>query len=146
MPQDAFRKAEGYLYSYRENVARLETLRATLRELGAASSAKAQQYDTPPSAGVADPVAERLERIERVELDILLLERWTKPIERLIEDLSSPLVLDGSINAELRGILELRYLGGNTWERTADELNMGRSTYWRKRQILVEKAVRYLGL
>ena len=54
---------------------RFETLRATLRELKAASLAKAQQYDTLPSAGVADPVAARLERIERVELEILLLER-----------------------------------------------------------------------
>ena len=134
------------MYSYRDNVARLETLRATLRECEAYSSARAQQYDTLPSAGIADPVAERLERIDRVELDILLLERWTKPIERLLEDLSSPLVLEGSANAELRGILELWYLGGNTWERTAYELNMGRSNYWSKRQKLLEKAVRYLGL
>ena len=65
-----FRRAEGYLYGYRENVARLEALRSELKRLDAMSSVGAQRYDAPPSEGIADPVSARLERIEKVEADI----------------------------------------------------------------------------
>ena len=67
----AFRRAEGYLYGYKANVARLEVLRTDLKVLDALSSVGAQRYDAPPSEGGADPVSARLERIEKVEADIL---------------------------------------------------------------------------
>ena len=142
----AFRRAEGYLYGYKANVARLEVLRTDLKVLDALSSVGAQRYDAPPSEGGADPVSARLERIEKVEADILHLERWTRPIERLMEDLGSPFVLEGSVKRELLAILKLHYLGGNTWGRTVDELSLGRTTFFQRKKELVQTAARYLGL
>ena len=141
-----FRRAEEYLYGYRENVARLEALRSELKRLDVMSSVGAQQYDASHSEGIADPVPARLERIEKVEADILYLERWTRPIGSLMEDLESPFVLEGSVKRDLLAILNLRYLDGNTWDRTADELNLGRTTFFRRKKELIETAARYLGL
>ena len=63
-----------------------------------------------------------------------------------MEDLGSPFVLEGSIKRDLLAILKLRYLGGNTWDRTADELSLGRTTFFQRKKELVRTAARYLGL
>ena len=82
-----FRFAERCLYEYLENVARLEVLRTDLKVLDAVSSVKVQTYDGVPGSGSpSDAVSARLERIERVEQDILYWERRTKPIGRLLND------------------------------------------------------------
>ena len=141
-----FRFAERCLYDYKTNVARLEVLRADLRTLDALSSAKGQAYDALPCLGyLRDAVSARLERIENLEEDIRYLERKTEPIRRLYDDLRAGYVLEGSPKTILRGILELFYLGENTWQATAEELGLGRTSFFEKRKELVELAIRYLG-
>ena len=141
-----FRFAERCLYDYKTNVARLEVLRADLRTLDALSSAKGQAYDALPCLGyLRDAVSARLERIENLEEDIRYLERRTEPIRRLYDDLRAGYVLEGSPKTILRGILELFYLGENTWQATAEELGLGRTSFFEKRKELVELAIRYLG-
>ena len=141
-----FRFAERCLYDYKTNVARLEVLRADLRTLDAISSAKGQTYDAIPCPGhLRDAVSARLERIEMVEEGILHLERRTLPIRRLYDDLRENYVLADSPKMILRGILELFYLGENTWQATAEELGLGKTSFFQKRKELVELAIRYLG-
>lgn len=141
-----FRFAERCLYDYLENVARLEVLRADLKVLDAASSVKGQTYDALPCLGhLQDAVSARLERIENLEEDIRYLERRTEPIRRLYDDLRAGYVLEGSPKTILRGILELFYLGENTWQATAEELGLGRTSFFEKRKELVELTIRYLG-
>lgn len=92
-----FRFAERCLYDYKANMARLEVLRADLRILDAASSVKVQAYDGVPGSGApSDSVSGRLQRIEKVEEDILHLERRTLPIRRLYDDLRENYVLADS--------------------------------------------------
>lgn len=142
-----FRFAERCLYDYKANVARLEVLRTDLRVLDAASSMKAQNYDGTPGAGYpSDSVSVRLQRIERVEEDILHLERRTLPIRRLYDDLRENYVLTDSPKMILRGILELFYFGENTREATAEELGLSRASFFRKKEELVRLSIRYLGL
>lgn len=141
-----FRFAERCLYDYKANVARLEVLRTDLRVLDAVSSVKVQNYDGIPGSGYpSDSVSGRLQRIERVEGDILHLERRTSPIRRLYDDLRENYVLADSPKMILRGILELFYFGGNTREATAEELGLGRTSFFEKRKELVELTIRYLG-
>lgn len=139
-----FRFAERCLYDYLENVARLEALRVELRALDAISSVRVQTYDGIPGNGEPhDAVSVRLEKIEKVEQNILSLERRTRPVEMLLADLSSPYVLE-SARKEMLEILRLRYLHANTWERVMDSLQIGKTTFLRRRRELVDMAVRYL--
>ena len=139
-----FRFAERCLYDYKTNVARLEVLRADLRTLDAMSSARGQTYDAIPCPGyLRDAVSARLERIEMVEEGILHLERRTLPIRRLYDDLQENYVLADSPKMILRGILELFYLGENTWQATASELGLSRMSFFRRRNELVALSLRY---
>ena len=141
-----YRNAESCLYDYLENLSRIDALRVDLRMLGGTSSVKAQQYDAIPcSGGVTDNVSARLERIEELEADILQLERRTKPVERLLADLSSPYVLEQG-RKEMLEILRLRYLYKNSWEMTAEKLNMTKPTLYRRKKDLVIMAMRYMAL
>ena len=142
-----FEFAERWLYDYLENVARLDVLRSELKTMDAMSSASGQTYGGASGADYpSDAVSTRLERIERVEQDILHCERRTKPIERLLNDLESPDVLEGSPKVELLKILRLRYFGLNAWRRVQDAVGVGRSTFARRRRELVDMAGRYLAL
>lgn len=142
-----FRFAERCLYDYKANVARLEVLRTDLRVLDAISSVKVQNYDGTPGSGYpSDSVSERLQRIERVEENILHLERRTLPIRRLYDDLRENYVLADSPKMILRGVLELFYFGENTREATAEELGLSRASFFRKKEELVRLSIRYLGL
>ena len=141
-----FRFAERCLYDYLENVARLEALRVELRALDAISSVRVQTYDGIPGNGEPhDAVSVRLEKIEKVEQNILSLERRTRPVEMLLADLSSPYVLEPA-RKEMLEILRLRYLYGNTWGRVMDELRIPQTTFARRRRDLVDMAGRYLGV
>lgn len=142
-----FRFAERCLYDYKANVARLEVLRTDLRVLDAASSVKVQNYDGIPGSGYpSDSVSGRLQRIERLEEDILHMERRTLPIRRLYDDLRENYVLADSPKMILRGILELFYFGENTREATAEELGLSRASFFCKKEELVRLSIRYLGL
>lgn len=139
-----FRFAERCLYDYKTNVARLEALRVELRALDSLSSVRVQTYDGIPGNGEPqDVVSARLVKIERVEQNILFLERRTRPVEMLLADLSSPYVLEPA-RKEMLEILRLRYLHANTWERVMSILKIGKATFLRRRRELIDMAVRYL--
>ena len=141
-----FRFAERCLYDYKANTARIEVLRADLKVLDAASSVKVQNYYGIPGSGTpSDSVSRRLQCIEKVEEDILYLERRTLPIRRLYDDLREDYVLADSPKMILRGILDLFYFGENTWQATAHELGLGKTSFFKNRRELVKLAIRYLG-
>lgn len=145
--QSPFRAAEGCLYNYRRNLSQIETLRQKLKLVESTSAVKIQNYQMRFSGGdLSCPVEERVEKIDDIEGRIALLERWTLPITRLITDLGSAYVLQGSENAEMLKLLQIRYLGDNSWQKTAEELDIPETTIRRRRHLLVKKAMEYLCL
>ena len=94
----------------------------------------------------SNPVQARLMKIEMLEERIRKLERWTKPITLLMDDLNSPDSLDTSHNKELYEVLRLMYLGKNQPDAIIDELRIARRTFTRRRRELVLTAINYLGL
>ncbi len=141
-----FRHAEKCLYEYKRNLACIDILKEDLRVLKATTDVNAQNYDKPftKNNSPSDPVAQHLIKLEQIEVRIKLLERWTKPIERLIADLSSD-VLDGSKKKGLLQVLKLFYFGNNVPDPVMEELNISRRAFFRKRRELVLMAIDYLG-
>ena len=72
------------------------------------------------------------------------LERITRPITKLIQELST--AKHGAINQELKAIFELFYSGDMLLSEVADELHRSRRTISARRYMLVQKAIAYLGL
>lgn len=145
---DKFRFAEKCLYEYKRNLACLEVLRDDLRVAEAGLDVKAQnyQYTFNFSGEVSDPVSARLIKIEQLEERINKLERITKPITNLINDLDSSDVLNGSRNKDLIQVLRLQYFGKNTHEAILQAMNIAKTTYFRMRQELVFVVICYMAL
>ena len=140
-----FQFAEGCMYNYLENVAKVEALRDELRALDRVT-VKVQKYEeqnTP--CGFVDNIPDRLIHIDALESLILDLERHTRPIGRLLVDLESPYNLSPE-RQQMLGILRVRYFGKNTWERAVTFLRMSHGTFGERRKQLVELAIVYLGL
>ena len=147
MMEQKFRYAEKCLYEYKRNLACLNVLYDDLKVARASVDVKAQSYNNLPSGGeVSDPVSSRVLRIEQLEERIKYLERLTKPITTLIEDLNSPDVLNGSYKAELMEVLRLYYFGQNLVEVILEKLNFAERTFYKKRRELVHITICYLAL
>ena len=146
--QNNFRSAEKWLYGYKRNMAGLNILREDLRVAQAGLDVHAQNYQYTFSATgeVSSPVHARVEKIESLEGRIRWLERYTKPITQLIEDLTAPEVLEYSENKALMDILRLMYFGKNSPEVIIEELKITRRTFFRQRRELVNMAISYLAL
>ena len=146
--KDKFRYAEKCLYEYQRNMACLEVLREDLRVERAGTDVHAQsyQYTFGFTGEPSNPVQARLMKIEKIEERIRLLERWTKPITLLMENLNNPNVLDGSDNKILMDILRLVYFGKNPPDAIIEELNIARRTFFNRRRELVYTAISYLAL
>ena len=146
--QNSFRSAEKWLYGYKRNMAGLKVLRDDLRVAQAGLDVHAQNYQYTFSATgeVSSPVHARVEKIESLESRIRWLERYTKPITQLIEDLTAPEVLEYSENKALMDILRLMYFGKNSPEVIIEELKITRRTFFRQRRELVNMAISYLAL
>lgn len=143
-----FRSAEKWLYGYKRNLAGLKVLREDLRVAQAGLDVHAQNYQYTFSATgeVSSPVHARVEKIESLEGRIRWLERYTKPITQLIEDLTAPEVLEYSENKALMNILRLMYFGKNPPDVIIEELKITRRTFFRQRRELVNMAISYLAL
>ena len=141
-----FSRAESCMYRYLENLARIEALRDDLKIVDSMSSVKAQNYDvrTINSDGYIDNIPIRIMKIDALESLIVKIERWTKPITRLISDLG--ISYASPERQEMLGILRFKYLGGNTWTRTEDLLNMRHATFLERRGELVRMAISYMVL
>ena len=147
MMEQKFRYAEKCLYEYKRNLACLNVLYDDLKVARASVDVKAQSYNNLPSGGdVSDPVSSRVLRIEQLEERIKYLERLTKPITTLIEDLNSPDVLNGSYKANLMDVLRLYYFGQNLLEVILERLNLAKRTFFRLRRELIYIAICYLAL
>ena len=146
--RDKFRYAEKCLYDYKRNMAGLQVLRDDLRTARAGVDVKAQnyQYHMEFTGSVFDPVHARLVKIEALEERIRRLERLTKPIKQLIEDITAPEVLEYSENKCLMEILRLMYFGKNPPEVIIEELKLSRRTFYTRRRELVNMAISYLAL
>ena len=146
--QNNFRSAEKWLYGYKRNMAGLKILREDLRVAQAGLDVHAQNYQYTFSATgeVSSPVHARVEKIESLEARIRWLERYTKPITQLIEDLTAPEVLEYSENKVLMDILRLMYFGKNPPEVIIEELKIARRTFFKRRRELVNMAISYLAL
>lgn len=147
-PTEKFRYAEKCLYDYKRNVACLRVLQEDLRVERAGCDVHAQNYQyTFGFAGTpSNPVQARVMKIETLEERIRQLERVTKPITSLMENLKAPEVLDGSDNKILSEILRLMYFGKNRPNVIIDELKIARRTFFRLRREIVYTAISYLGL
>ena len=143
-----FRSAEKWLYGYKRNLAGLKILREDLRVAQAGLDVHVQNYQYTFSATgeVSSPVHARVEKIESLEGRIRWLERYTKPITQLIEDLTAPEVLEYSENKALMDILRLMYFGKNPPDVIIEELKIARRTFFKRRRELVNMAISYLAL
>ena len=146
--KDKFRYAEKCLYEYKRNLACLEVLREDLRVERSGTDVHVQNYQLTFNftGEPSNPVQARLMKIELLEERIRKLERWTKPITLLMNDLTSPDSLDTSHNKELYEVLRLMYLGKNQPDAIIDELRVARRTLARRRREVVLTAINYLGL
>ena len=146
--KNSFRSAEKWLYGYKRNLAGLKVLREDLRVAQAGLDVHAQnyQYTFFATGEVSNPVHARVEKIESLEGRIRWLERYTKPITQLIEDLTAPEVLEYSENKALMDILRLMYFGKNPPDVIIEELKITRRTFFRQRRELVNMAISYLAL
>ena len=91
-----------------------------------------------------NPEEARLIKIEGIERRIQVLERYTKPITKLMEDLNAPENLEGSDNEILLQILKLMYFGRNVPDAIIDELRIAKRTFFYKRHELVIMTISYL--
>jgi len=147
---NVFRLTEKLLFSYHDNLARLETLREDLRVLRAGGDVHAQSYQLTFSFGntPSDPVAAHIEKILTLENKIKHLERCTSPITRLIQEIKK-CVGKSSKYAPVRDyeiLLDSFYFGGYTLYDVAEETKRSRRTLSSRRKKLVQKAADYLGL
>ena len=94
----------------------------------------------------SDPVLKCVQQREALESEIAGLERRTEPVTRLLADLASPDVLEGSPYAEMAKILRLYYFGKNPRELIAHNLSINIRTVYKMREKLVKMAIRYLAL
>ena len=146
--KDKFRYAEKCMYKYMKNLACLKILKDDLKIQRAGNDVHAQNYE---SAGgltgePSSPVHSYVVSVETLECRIRYLERQTKPITNLLEDLNSTEMLDGSKKANMMQILTLMYFGENKPKQVIEELKMPKRTFTRRRNELVHLAIAYLGL
>ena len=146
--KDKFRYAEKCLYEYKRNMAALNILRDDLRVAQADTDVHAQNYQLTFGfyGEPKNPEEARLIKIEGIERRIQILERYTKPITKLMEDLNAPENLEGSDNKILLQILKLMYFGRNTPFAITSALNIADRTFSRKRRELVFLTIDYMAV
>ena len=146
--KDRFRYAEKCLYDYKRNMACLKVLRDDLRVAESSTDVHVQnyQYSFGFNGEPSNPVEARQMKIEKLHERIQMLERYTKPITGMIEDLTTPDSLNGSNNEAMMEILRLMYFGGNLPDSIIDELKISRRTFFSRRRTLVYIAISYLAL
>ena len=147
---DIFRLTEKLLFSYKDNLARLEILTEDLRVLRAGGDVHAQSYQLNFDFGgtPSNPVALHVEKIISLEKQIKCLERNTTPITRLVNEIheratSAP---DFAPVKDFQVLLDLFYFGDNTLYDIAEITKRSRRTLSARRKKLVMKAADYLGL
>ena len=95
---DRFRHVEKCLFSYRDNVARIAALNEDLIILRAGSDVHIQNYQQRLNNSVMsfNPVASYVEKIQKIENQIMRLKRVTAPITKLLGDIEHDIINSGS--------------------------------------------------
>ena len=139
---DVYSRAEKCLRGYKINTARLEQLRAELKELQAGSDIHAQDYSGRIMMGAvgADPVGAYVQRKLNLEHRISVLERYTQPIQQLQDDLQRS---TDRVSRHMLLILEQHYLAEVPMTRLLEVTGWNRSTFYSRRLSLVTLAVSY---
>ena len=142
--KDKFRYAEKCLYGYMKNMACLKILRDDLKIQREGNDVHAQNYErTLDFTGEpSSPVHSYVVSLETLETRIKYLERLTKPITKLVEDLDG----DSPKKADMKKILELMYFRENQPKQVMAEMKMPKRTFTRRREALVRLAIEYLGV
>ena len=142
--KDKFRYAEKCLYGYMKNMACLKILRDDLKIQREGNDVHAQNYErTLDFTGEpSSPVHSYVVSLETLETRIKYLERLTKPITKLVEDLDG----DSPKKADMKKILELMYFRENQPKQVMAKLKLSRRTFARRRDMLVRLTIDYLGL
>lgn len=143
---EIFRYTEKCLFSYHDNLARIEVLKEDLRVLRAGSDVHAQNYQLKFDfrGNNSDPVSKYVEKIESLENQIKHLERMTMPITKLINDVS--MARKNTKNYDYKMLIKLFYFDGLLLSEVADELKKSKRTVSSRRYSIVMKAADYLGL
>jgi len=146
--KDKFKLTEKYLYDYKKNLAELDSLREDYTAEKNGSDVHAQNYEASlnTTGEPSNPPHEWVVKIEGMKTRIKKLDRYTKPITRLLNDLSAPENLRNSDYAMLLEILKLMYLGKNKPKDIYNELAISKTSFFRKRRELVYLAREYIGL
>jgi len=134
--RDMYRKTEQCLYNYRTNLARLELLRSEVEELTNTGDIHVQDYGgrVNSSAVHADPVNRYVHKLLTLEHRISVLERYTRPITLLLENLQQD--TDNMSRHYLR-ILEYFYFGRLPVSRILEITRWNRNTFYSRRHSLV---------
>ena len=147
-PDGIFRFTEKLLFSYKDNLARLNILTEDLRVLRAGGDVHAQNYQmTFNFSEPSDPVAAHTDKIISLETQIKKLERSTTPITRLIQEIdkNAAEASEYSPVKDFQALLKFFYFGGCTLYDVAEITKKSRRTLSSRRRKLVYKAADYLG-
>ena len=128
---------ERCLYEYMENVAMQEEMKLELQML---MSVRGQSYEAHKVKVESNPVFEVASRILMIERKLKKLEKKTRPVKKLEEDLcGSDLYIK-----QMLEILQLRYMQHDSHEDVMRHMAVSKATYWRRNRELLRKARKYL--
>ena len=129
---------ERCLYDYKENLALIDTLKSEIEDL---ISVRAQNYESNTGGGQSNPVEAVMLKKMSLERKLSRMERMTRAIKRLDEDLCGS---DIRIQ-QMSRILKLKYFRGESIDYVLRSMAISPSTYWRRNSELLRKARKYLG-
>ena len=130
--KDKFKLTEKYLYDYKKNLAELDSLREDYNAEKNGSDVHAQNYEVSlnTTGEPSNPPHEWVVKLESMKTRIKKLDRYTKPITRLLNDLNAPENLKNSDYAILLEILKLMYLGKNKPKCVYNEVNISERSFF----------------
>ena len=127
----AITNVEKILYSYFENLAKQERIQKELKKL---MSVHGMQMEKNVGDVIVDPVARRMDEVERLEAELKKIERWTVPVTRLVRDLPE----------ELLYLLNGHYFRRQQWKALRRKKGWSEAKCWRKKKELLRVAEEYL--
>ena len=122
---------ERILYAYFENLAKMERIQREIKKL---MSVHGMQMEKNVGDVVIDPVARRMDEVERLEMELEKLKNVTLPVTKLIRDLPD----------ELLYVLDKRYFKRKPWKTMRREKGWSEATMWRRKKDLLRAAGEYL--
>ncbi|MBQ9526888.1 MAG: hypothetical protein IJR68_04690 [Fretibacterium sp.] len=123
---------EKVLYSYFENLGKMERIQ---RDISRLASVHGLQMEKNVGDVIVDPVARRMDHVEKLESELEELKRWTVPVTRLVRDLPD----------ELLYVLDQGYFRRRPWMEIWRRKGWSRWAGWRRKKELLRMAEKYIG-